>query len=238
MSALQAQFRQANDTTSKEELERFASAADPLVRGAVAANPAAPLHVVQALAGDADAEVARIAKERPLCIVGKNLVLRAARPSDAAFILGLRLNEAKSRFISPVSPDVQKQADYLQGYMEREKAGTEYYFVMEDKAGNAIGTVRLYDFQGNSFCWGSWLTIPNAPSFAAIESALMVYDYAFGILGFERCHFDVRKGNEKVIAFHTRFGAKVTGETELDLLFNFTREEYQVTREKYRKYAV
>lgn len=232
-----AQFRHANSTTSAEELTQLAKDGDPVIRGAVAANPATPENVIHALSKDADSDVAKIADNRTPRIEGKNLVLRAARPADAAFILSLRLNAAKNRFISPVSPDVQKQADYLRGYVERETVGIEYYFIMEDKVGNALGTVRLYDFQGDSFCWGSWLTVPDAPSFAAIESALLVYDFAFDSLGFQRSHFDVRKGNEKVIAFHTRFGAKVTGETELDLLFSFSKQDYQTTRAKYRKYA-
>jgi RimJ/RimL family protein N-acetyltransferase len=231
-------FRRANSATAPEELERLGNNKDPLIRGAVAANPATPQHVIHELSKDANDDVARVAKNRALRLVGKNLVLRTARPADAAFILSLRLNAAKNRFISAVSPDVQKQVDYLRGYVGREVAGKEYYFIMEDKEGNALGTVRLYDFQGDSFCWGSWLTVPNAPSFAAIESALLVYDFAFGRLGFTRSHFEVRKGNDKVIAFHKRFGAQQVGEDDIEVRFSFTKESYEDIRARYGRFAV
>jgi RimJ/RimL family protein N-acetyltransferase len=231
-------FRLANDTDLPEELARYATNIDPILRSAAAANPRTPAHIVEKLAQDPDPIVRDAAKSRPLRIVGKNLTLRVANPADAGFILSLRTNEDKSRYLSAVQNDVHKQADYLRAYKEREKDSLEYYFIMENSDGHAIGTVRLYDFQGDSFCWGSWLTVPGAPSYAAIESALMVYDFAFGHLSFQRCHFDVRKGNEKVIAFHMRFGARTIGETELDLLFDFTREEYQKARQRYRKYVL
>ncbi len=35
----------------------------------------------------------------------------------------------------------------------------------------------------------------------------MVYAYAIDELGFSAAHFDVRKANERVWAFHERFGA-------------------------------
>ena len=47
----------------------------------------------------------------------------------------------------------------------------------------------------------------------------MVYAYAVDHLGFSASHFDVRKGNEKVLKFHDRFGASRVSETELDYLY-------------------
>ena len=79
-----------------------------------------------------------------------------------------------------------------------------------------IGTIRLYDPQGDSFCWGSWILAQGSPASAAMESALMVYAYAVDYLGFTAAHFDVRRGNERVWRFHERFGAVRVRETALD----------------------
>lgn len=133
--------------------------------------------------------------------------------------------------------DLTKQIEYLIGYKERERAGTEYYFIIEDREQTPVGKVRLYDFKGESFCWGSWMTTPEAPTNAALESALLVYDFAFGKLGFTRSHFEVRKGNDKVIAFHRRFGAQQVGEDDIEVRFNFTKEAYEATRARYAKFA-
>lgn len=61
-------------------------------------------------------------------------------------------------------------------------------------------------------------------------------EFGFYGLGFEKSHFDVRKGNDKVIAFHQRFGAKIVDEDELDYFFNFEKNDYEITKEKYRRY--
>jgi hypothetical protein len=47
----------------------------------------------------------------------------------------------------------------------------------------------------------------------------MVYSYAIDHLGFQSSHFDVRKGNVRVCSFHERLGARRTGETEHDILY-------------------
>ena len=80
-----------------------------------------------------------------------------------------------------------------------------------------------------SFCWGSWLIKEDAPKTTAIESSLQIYEFGF-------YSFDVRKGNDKVIAFHQRFGAKIVDEDELDYFFNFEKSNYEITKEKYKRY--
>ncbi|MGQ7116015.1 hypothetical protein ACUOFC_65445, partial [Escherichia sp. TWPC-MK] len=52
-----------------------------------------------------------------------------------------------------------------------------------------------------------------------MESALLVYHFAFVELGFEQSHFDVRKNNEKVIEFHKKMGAIEVSNNELDIFF-------------------
>ncbi len=92
------------------------------------------------------------------------------------------------------------------------------------------------DAKGNSFCWGSWILKDGAPQSAAIESALMVYSYAIGHLGFCAAHFDVCKGNKNVWRFHERFGAERMGETAIDYLYQINPEKILSARIKYKKY--
>ena len=46
----------------------------------------------------------------------------------------------------------------------------------------------------------------------------MVYSYTIDHLAFTAAHFDVRKGNNWVSAFHERFGACCISETNLYFL--------------------
>jgi RimJ/RimL family protein N-acetyltransferase len=168
-------------------------------------------------------------------IVGKNISLRPVQLADAAFVLSLRMDPDRSRFVSPVSGDVQAQTDWISRYKLREADGIEYYFIIE-LAGSPVGTVRLYDFQGDSFCWGSWMITPGAPASTSIESALLVYEFAFYKLGFRKSHFDVRIENERVVAFHLRFGAEIQRSDELNHFFTYQSKDYEAVRQKYSRF--
>lgn len=163
---------------------------------------------------------------------GDTLTFRDAELDDAEFILSLRTDAEKSRYLSHVPNDLEAQRAWLARYaQERGQA----YFIIEFK-GERIGTLRLYDARGDSFCWGSWILKDGRPRHAAMESALMVYAYSVDHLGFTACHFDVRKGNERVIKFHERFGAVRVGETELDHLFQLDLTSIQAARRKYTEF--
>ncbi|MEN9986235.1 MAG: hypothetical protein RI925_1737 [Pseudomonadota bacterium] len=169
---------------------------------------------------------------KPRQVIGNNLVFRDATPEDAEFIVALRTDETKSRFISKTSTDVSQQVAWLESYAQD---NSQVYFIMEDREHNPVGTVRLYDQQGPSFCWGSWVIREGSPSSYAVESALMVYRFALS-LGFDRAHFDVRKGNESVWKFHERFGAERTSESELDYFYTLSQAAIEKSLNKYAKF--
>lgn len=160
-------------------------------------------------------------------------MFRDATINDAAFILALRTDDEKSRYLSATAADLNKQIAWLSRYAEQED---QAYFIIETMVGESLGTVRLYDAQGDSFCWGSWILKKGAPQNAAIESALMVYAYAIDCLKFQAAHFDVRKGNESVWRFHERFGAARIGATEMDYLYGIDSEMIWQARKKYNKF--
>jgi RimJ/RimL family protein N-acetyltransferase len=166
-------------------------------------------------------------------LTGKSINLRAVTVGDAAFILKLRLDATLNTHLSATDPDVHKQVAWIE---QHPWGQGQYYCIVEDKNANAVGTVRLYDFQGDSFCWGSWILLPEAPRKAAIESALMVYEFGFYKLGFLRSHFDVRKQNTRVIDFHQRLGAKIVRESALDYFFSYSREDYEAIKERYQSF--
>jgi RimJ/RimL family protein N-acetyltransferase len=171
-----------------------------------------------------------------MIIYGKNINMRTVIIEDAEFIYNMRQNQNKTKYLSKVIGTVESQKEWIENYKQREEDKKEFYFVIESKDKEKLGLVRMYDFQHESFCWGSWLIKENAPKSTAIESALQIYEFGFYTLGFEKSHFDVRKGNDKVIAFHQRFGAKIVDEDELDYFFNFEKSEYEITKEKYKRY--
>jgi RimJ/RimL family protein N-acetyltransferase len=154
-----------------------------------------------------------------------NCSLRLVEVQDAEFIVNLRTHEVLSRYISSTSGDVFNQRFWITTYKEREKAGSEYYYIIEN-LGAPVGTVRLYDFIGDSFCWGSWIIVRAQSTKIAYSSVIMVYDFAFNELGFNQSHFDVTKGNDSVLRFHTKMGANIVRSDEANNYLEISSEAY------------
>lgn len=169
-------------------------------------------------------------------ISGKNINLRTVEIDDAEFIYNMRQNKKKTKYLSKAHGGLADQQQWIHNYKQRENTRKEFYFIIESKENKSLGLIRMYDFKESSFCWGSWLIKDNAPKTTAIESALQIYEFGFYTLGFKKSHFDVRKGNDKVIAFHQRFGAKIINEDKLNFYFDFKKEDYKVIKKKYKRY--
>lgn len=167
-------------------------------------------------------------------IEGATLTLRDARASDAAFIHALRTDAERARYLSPVPDEVRAQADWLRAYAGDE---SQAYFIVTDagRGGEPVGTVRLYGARGDAFSWGSWLLRPGAPQRCAIESALMVYDYACW-LGFAQAYFEVRQENASVWRFHERFGARRVGSERQHFQYELPPAAMRAGMARYRRY--
>jgi RimJ/RimL family protein N-acetyltransferase len=148
---------------------------------------------------------------------------------DADFIVKLRGDENLSRHLSASTTDTGAQREWIRGYKERERKGREFYFVIVSDHADR-GVIRMYDFRDmhgqSSFCWGSWIIGKPRPSGLVTFSAIMIYEIGFDTLGFGHAHFDVRKANSAVIAFHERAGARKVGEDAENMYFSYTPDEY------------
>lgn len=161
--------------------------------------------------------------------IGKTIKFRLVEISDAEFINSLRVDEKYNKHLSQVTGSVKDQKEWIKKYKEKERLGTEYYFIIEKLADQTpIGTVRLYDFLNGreSFSWGSWILNENKTRFSAVESAMLVYELAFNTLKFTNCHFEVRKENRGVIKFHKKMGAKIIQENAIEYFFNLNKKAY------------
>jgi RimJ/RimL family protein N-acetyltransferase len=179
-----------------------------------------------------DNNVKNIAFVKPTKVIGKNVVFRNVNKADAEFILQLRTDPEKGKYLSATATDLDLQLAWLGKYAED---NSQIYFIIEDKNGERYGTIRLYDVRGDSFCWGSWILRDGRPSGFAMESAILVYQFALS-LGFKKSHFDVRKENVSVWQFHERFGAVRIEEQGEDYIYSISHEAIENSFEKYKKY--
>jgi len=141
------------------------------------------------------------------------LHVRFVQECDAEFIIKLRTDPELSKFIHETKNDLDKQREWIRGYKQKEKGGTEYYFIFYSMD-KPVGLNRIYRIESDgTFTTGSWLFSKDAPMEASIASAIIVREIAFETLdlkfenGFDGCHED----NKKVLRFNRMLGLKDTG---------------------------
>lgn len=159
-------------------------------------------------------------------IPGTTVDLRLVAVEDAEFILSLRLEPAINRFMSPVRNDVGAQARWIEEYLERNLLGLEYYFIIESKQGEKLGTVRMYDIESDRFTWGSWMVRPGSPKGTGTEGAMLMYRFAFYQLNLSLGSFYVSKGNPS-LECHKRMGAQIVQETESEVLYEIRKSDFE-----------
>lgn len=132
--------------------------------------------------------------------------LRPVQLEDAEFIVGLRADPERGRYLHRGCTDASAQQQWLRGYF---KTPGDCYFIIENRFnGTREGTAGIYNLNParKDAEWGRWIL--RRGSLAALESACLVYR-----LGFERLAVDVLycrtiAENTSALAFHDSFGVE------------------------------
>ena len=221
-------FRLANDPdTDVNQLDEIVALNDELLSAAVALNPKCTKEISEKMIKIKSLEVSKNIEKRfknyPALY---SLNVREINEGDAEYIYGLRTDERYSRYLSNVSEGVDAQTRYIKQYLTDSKVErTSCYFILENKqTGLRCGTVRVYNFDGDTFEWGSWILDENRSRYAAMDTVILVYEYGFNVLGFAKSEFEVNKNNVKVISYHQKSGAELIGEDETNFYFRVKKE--------------
>lgn len=133
--------------------------------------------------------------------------LRPVDLADAEFVVDVRTRDPERvRFLHAVSPDVGKQLEWLARYHEREH---DYYWVIERLANHQPeGLAGIYDVNpvAGTAEWGRWVL--RKGSFAAAESALLIYRAAFELLDLRSVYCITVADNQPVLSFHDSCGLR------------------------------
>jgi len=126
---------------------------------------------------------------------------RPVKMEDAEFFVWLRnLEHAKGK-ISDSSRDVTDQEEWLRAYFQREG---DYYFVTETTSGIPVGAFGIYAIADRTAEIGRWVVRPDVP--AALPSALLAFDLAFGQLGLSQLSAKAVATNQRALKLYLKFG--------------------------------
>lgn len=160
------------------------------------------------------------------------ITLRLVEEEDAEFILKLRTDEGLNKFISYTSPHLNDQINWIREYKKREAANLEYYFIAQDQFGNQYGTIRIYNFDNESFEIGSWLFHNYAPIGMAVKAHFIGFETGFDLLNANYCRFEVRKKNAAVLRYLQGFETNLVKEDSMNYYFTLTKEKFLLRRSK------
>lgn len=131
--------------------------------------------------------------------------LRPVTLEDSPFIVQLRKDPLLNRFVHEISGSVKDQATWIERYFER---SGDYYFIVEDaRSAEPHGTIGLYEVANDASeaLFGRWVI--RRGSMAALESAWLIYEVGFTLLGVGSVYTLALTQNLPVVSFHDSFGA-------------------------------
>jgi hypothetical protein len=168
-----------------------------------------------------------------------NIKLRFVEISDAEFILKLRNDSVKSRFISPTSADLVSQRKWIADYKLREEKNEEFYFIAIDQFNKEFATYRLYNRTKESIEIGSFISAPlYSNPFNVISVDLVMKSFAFCDLGYEKICFEVRKENKSVVNYHKAFQPILISEDSLNYYFELHKINFLNNKLKFNKHIL
>ncbi len=141
---------------------------------------------------------------------GKYVNLRSVTEDDAEFILDIRNNPQISKYLPPLNVTVEQQRQWI----TKQRADNDsYYFVLEslhgDKKGEVIGTISIYDIDGNH--GESGRTCSLGDPFESIEAHILFFDFIFCKLNLDYTTGWVYEENKGVIAMNNSYGIEWVG---------------------------
>ena len=159
------------------------------------------------------------------------LKFKLADKSDAEFILGLRTNPSKNKYLNYTEPNLENQIIWLKEYKLREERGEELYYIIYENH-IPVGTIRIYNIKENECTTGSWLFSSNTHQLTPIISELLIYEIVYNILKKSTVLFDVRKENKKVVTYHKLKRITLINEDEENFYYSMSRAEWEESKMK------
>ena len=132
---------------------------------------------------------------------GRYVDLRSVEEGDAEFTLEIRQDPEFTRFLPRIENTLEQQKNWIQH--QRNKEG-DYFFVVQNKAGERIGTIGLFDVTDTQ-CEGGRLSIRGNP-LESIEAQFLSFQFAFEKLHLQEVINYIYMENERALRFSMLFG--------------------------------
>lgn len=138
------------------------------------------------------------------------LKVRLVNENDADFIISLRSNANRTKYMITLNDEIESQKKWIQEYKKREKDGLDYYFIYSNNQEKPIGLNRLshIDYDAKSGKASSWIAIEGL-KYEAIIMVLLGNEIAFNFIGVDQTWGELHKDNMSAYKVLKLFGYKL-----------------------------
>lgn len=137
------------------------------------------------------------------------LKVRLVNENDAEFILSLRANPNRTKFMLTLDNEIENQKKWIQEYKKREKEGLDYYFIYSNDEGKPIGVNRIshVDFNNKTGKTSSWIAIEGL-KYEPLIMILLGNEIVFELIGIDETWGELHKDNNSAFKILELFGYK------------------------------
>ena len=138
------------------------------------------------------------------------LNVRLVNENDAGFILSLRTDPIRTKYMVTLDYNIKKQIKWMQEYKKREKMGLDYYLIYSNLEDKPIGLNRIshIDFQAKTAKTSSWIVVRGL-HYESIKMKIIQNEIGFNLLELDTLWCDVHKVNKRAIRILKLFAYKI-----------------------------
>ena len=162
-------------------------------------------------------------------IEGKFVNLRIAELEDAEFSLSCRQNKEKNTFIPSIQTTVEQQEKWIQKQLDSDDC---YFFIVERKNGERIGTFSLYNIIGEVGESGRLVMLGN--QLESLETGILFNKFCFNTAKMSLVKSEIDAENNAAMGYSNRLGGKSVGEYvdevtgRKTILYHATKENFEL----------
>lgn len=138
-------------------------------------------------------------------IIGRYVDLRSCTEDDAEFTRAIRRDPQFANCFPALDNTLDEQIAWIK--KQREKSG-DYFFVVWDKEGNRLGTISIYNVEGDHGESGRLAIKGN--SLQVVEAQILSDNFGYEKLGLKHINAFIFADNERAIRYAKQFNSHLS----------------------------
>lgn len=157
-----------------------------------------------------------------------DLRVRLVGLQDAPFIISLRSDATRTKYMITLDDDVQKQEQWIRDYKIRERKGEDYYLVYELLDGTLVSVNRIsqISFTESKCKAAGWIKKKRA-KVNSMAVFILQKEIIFNLLGLNYFYSDLHQDNKSVLRYYKAFDVKPVMKKNDFLYFDFYKSDFE-----------